>query len=197
MPPKLKPKKCRVCKEPFTPRNSMQVVCNPRCAAQYVVQCKEKKQKAKETAQRRADRKWKRENRPLREVVKDAQKAFNEFVRVRDRYKECISCGAHEYSTSITGSNFDAGHYRSVGAAPHLRFYLFNCAKQCTRCNKELSGNTVEMRKGLILRWGEEMVERVEHYNTPRQYSKDQLTRIARIFRKRAKLYRRLRESRC
>ncbi|MEM9151374.1 MAG: recombination protein NinG, partial [Cyanobacteria bacterium P01_F01_bin.3] len=38
MPPKLKPKKCRVCKEPFTPRTSMQVVCNPRCAAQYVVQ---------------------------------------------------------------------------------------------------------------------------------------------------------------
>lgn len=28
---------------------------------------------------------------------------------------------------------FDAGHYRSRGSAPHLRFYTLNIAGQCKR----------------------------------------------------------------
>ncbi len=30
------------------------------------------------------------------------------------------------------GGGFDAGHYRSRGAAPHLRFYTLNIHGQCS-----------------------------------------------------------------
>ena len=45
------------------------------------------------------------------EWLKEAQIAFNAFIRIRDIELPCISCGRHH-----TGQ-YHAGHYRSVGSA--------------------------------------------------------------------------------
>ena len=96
------------------------------------------------------------------------EKADNESVRWRDHKQGCISCGAE------TGV-MQAGHYRSVKAAPHLRFDLRNIHKQCAQCNLFESGNLIQYRLGFVARYGVEAVDAVECDNTPRHYSMDDL----------------------
>ena len=139
-----------------------------------------------EKAKRKAFKEAKKRLQTRADVVKTAQKAFNEYVRVRDRGKACISCGAIEGDT-VRGGAFDAGHYRSIGSAPHLRYHTWNCHKQCVKCNRYLHGNAVEYRKGLIARIGIEKVEKLESMNATRRYTKEDLERITRLAKKRTK----------
>ena len=116
---------------------------------------------------------------------RDAQRAFNEYIRVRDRGKPCVSCGAY-IGTSGHGSDCDAGHYRSRGSAP-LEFHTHNVHAQCKKCNRHLSGNIVEYRIGLISRIGIEKVENVEQDNRSRNYTIKDFQRIISICKKRMK----------
>ncbi|WP_221290116.1 recombination protein NinG [Massilia aurea] len=58
----------------------------------------------------------------------------------------CISCGRHH-----TGIR-DAGHYRSDGAQPALRFHEDDADKQCVPCNQHKGGNAIEYRIALRTR---------------------------------------------
>jgi len=124
------------------------------------------------------------------DYIKEAQVAFNSYIRVRDKNKQCISCGCLPGDT-VQGGKFDAGHYRSRGSASHLRYHLFNCHSQCVKCNRYLSGNVVEYRKGLIARIGAERVEQIEMGNNPRKFTIDYLKRVKKIFNYRKRLYER------
>ena len=117
--------------------------------------------------------------------MKEAQAAFNAYVRARDKDDACISCGNYVLGDQI-GGGWDAGHYRSTGSAPHLRFHLHNCHKQCVKCNRFLSGNVAEYRKGLIKKIGIEKVEALESMNQVEsmRFNKNQLTRMKKIFSK-------------
>jgi hypothetical protein len=184
-------KACKVCSKEFEAWSTYQRInrfCGPVCAAKWGEYQRDKKR----AAAFRAETRRKREAlKTTGDYVKEAQKAFNQFIRARDYAKPCISCGA--ISADRFGGGVDCGHYRSTGAAPHLRFNTFNAAAQCKRCNRDLSGNAVEMRKGMVLRFGLDRVVSIEHDDNPRQYSKEQLQRIALIFRKRARIYSKIR----
>lgn len=142
-----------------------------------------------------------REQRRKREALKTrgelttaAQRAFNAFIRARDYGRECISSGKPlPWSDNRYGGKIDAGHYRSVGAAPHLRFNAWNCHAQSAQDNRDKSGNAVDYRLRLIRRIGLERVEALEQDQSTKQYSKDDLRRIARIFNRRTRHYRKLR----
>lgn len=108
------------------------------------------------------------------EWIKEVQIVFNKYVRCRDSGLVCISCGA-ALNSDMVGGGFDAGHYLSRGAKPHLRFDERNCHAQCKRCNRYLSGNVGLYRLGLITRLGLETVEALEADNTPRHYTIDDL----------------------
>ncbi|HIO30746.1 recombination protein NinG [Marinobacter salarius] len=189
-------KKCRICKAKFEPYSSLQVACSPKCAlsiAQKGLQ-KAAERKAKETRQ------WVREGRKKLKSrgdwLKDAQTEFNKFVRLRDRHQPCISCGNYPDDAGlITGSRIDAGHYRSVGACPELRFEELNCHAQCVKCNQHLSGNTVEYRIRLIQRLGHETVEWIEGPHEPKHYTIDDLQAIAKHYRKAAREFERERKA--
>lgn len=185
----LKPKKCRVCKSTFTPRNSLQIACSPSCAIAYTQKSSAKKQAKLAAEQRKQDKARQREMRhkleTVPELTRKAQYAFNRFIRLRDKGKPCISCGATY--REIYGGAFDAGHYRSVGSASHLRFDEDNVHGQCVRCNRDLSGNTVSYRIGLIERIGLANVERLEHDNTPHKWDKDELRELATTYRKKCR----------
>ena len=86
-----------------------------------------------------------------------------------------------------TGNNVDAGHYRSVGSAPHLRFDERNCHAQSKHDNRYLAGNAVEYRKGLIQRIGLKAVEELEADNTPRKWSREELVQIRDKYRAKLK----------
>ena len=126
------------------------------------------------------------------DYVKLAQAAFNAYVRFRDRDDACISCGNYVLADQI-GGGWDCGHYRSTGSAPHLRFggirACLNAHKQCVKCNRYLSGNVAEYRKGLIKKIGAELVDAVEADQASRNYTIDDLQRITQIYRKRKKIH--------
>jgi len=165
--------------------------CGPVCAAKHG---RHKAGEARQKAERKQRRDARERIKTRSDWQKEAQAAFNKWIRERDFGKPCISCGVIEKPRSH-GSHFDCGHYRSTGAAPNMRFVAYNAAGQCVRCNRELSGNAVEMRKGMVLRFGKERVEQIEQDDTPRKYSIGDLKRIKRIFSRRARNYRKWRNA--
>jgi hypothetical protein len=143
----------------------------------------------------RKSQKEKREQLKTRsDHMKEAQDAWNRYIRTRDNGLTCISCSAVKQER-FTGGHFDCGHYRSVGSAAHLRFNCYNAAAQCKKCNRDLSGNSVAYRKGLIAKIGLDRVEWLESQNQPRKFDVDYLKRIKAIFTRRSRHLERLRKS--
>lgn len=186
---KIRPKTCKAksCHNKFTPRNSTEQVCSWRCAVEYG---KEKARDKEEKELRKDTRERKEKLETRSDWIKKAQKAVNEYVRIRDEKRPCISCSS---SDGIGMANYwDAGHYRSRGSAPHLRFYTLNIWKQCKKCNMQLSGNIVEYRKSLVDFLGEAEVIRIESMQGNLKPSIEYLKRLTAIMRKKTRLYKRL-----
>lgn len=194
-------RKCKVCGEYFVPKfHDIRIRwCCPEHGAILAMEerekekvkaaakrIKEQKETEKEGRQRRQE---KRESlKSKSQWDKEAQSAFNRYIRIRDEGKPCVSCGNPLIGKSnyLTGSAIDASHYRSRGAASHLKFNVFNVHSACTRCNRQLSGNAVEYRIRLVNRIGLERVERLEADNAPRRFDVTYLKRVKAIFSRRA-----------
>lgn len=172
--PGRRKRKCAVCRELYEPRSMLHKVCRPECAEVHAVSVAAK-QKAKQQRQERAQDKIKREGmKTYPQLIREAQKAFNQVVRIRDQIAghPCISSGK---PLDWSGNAVDAGHYRSRGSAPHLRFNFDNCHAQSKQDNRYGSGEAVAYRIGLIARIGLERVEALEADNTPRKWTHDEL----------------------
>jgi len=119
-------------------------------------------------------------------LIAEAQAAFNTYVRRRDQLAghACISSGK---PLDWSGNGVDAGHYRSRGSAPHLRFDERNCHAQSKQENRYASGNATGYRIGLIARIGIEAVEALECDQTPRKYTKEQLIALKREYAAKAR----------
>lgn len=193
-------RKCKVCSAWFIPAYDNIRWCCPEHGAIYALELRAK-EKVKAEAKRIRDKHVaEKEGRQRRQAKresfktkaqwdKEAQSAFNRYIRMRDEGKECVSCGNPLIGKSnyLTGSAIDASHYRSRGAASHLKFNTFNVHSACTRCNRQLSGNAVEYRIRLIERIGLERVERLESDNEPRRFDIPYLQRIKSIFTRKAR----------
>jgi hypothetical protein len=139
----------------------------------------------------RAEIKVRKEALKIRgDYMREAQKAFNEFIRVRDQLAghACISSGR---PLDWAGNAVDAGHYRSVGAAPHLRFDERNCHAQSKQDNRYLSGNAIDYRIGLIKRIGLLAVEELEADQSVRKYTIEDLKAITAEYRAKTRELRR------
>ena len=153
-------RKCKVCNEWFIPAYANIRWCCPEHGAIYAIELRAKEKvkaeakriKAKHEAEK-ADRKRlaekKQQVKPLSYFIKQAQQAFNEFIRYRDREEACISCGRHHEG------QYHAGHFRTTGSNPELRFNEDNCHRQCAPCNNHLSGNLIAYRPALIAKIGQ------------------------------------------
>jgi hypothetical protein len=109
----------------------------------------------------------------LSQYEADAKKSFQKWVRMRDAGLPCISCG------NLNTTDWAGGHFYSAGMYSGLMFDERNCHKQCnSHCNKFLSGNLLEYRKGLINRYGSEFVQQLDQISDEKRnykYSKDEL----------------------
>ena len=76
----------------------------------------------------------------------------------------------------------NAGHYRSIGACPELRFEESQVALQCERCNTYLSGNLIEYRRGLLARVGADRLDWIEGPHQPKHYSVEEIEGIKRKY---------------
>lgn len=175
----IKPRICKikdmngaVCGVSFLPRSSLQVACSPLCAIHKIAHDKAKKAEKAASEQRIALRKAKERIKSRGEWTEDAQTAFNAFIRSRDSGLPCVSCGRHHQG------QYHAGHYRTVGANPELRFCELNVHKQCAPCNDHLHGNLINYRIELIKRIGQDKVDWLEGPHEPKHYSIDDLKEI-------------------
>ena len=88
-------------------------------------------------------------------------KVFSLFIRMRDAdergYCRCISC-----SKVDNYKYFDAGHYIAVGTDRALKYNEINVNAQCRSCNSFKSGNLISYRQGLIRKYGEDIVKKLE-----------------------------------
>lgn len=158
-------RKCAVCKELFTPRSMTHKACGPSCAEKHAESVKKKQE-------RKADRVRRVALKTRQDWLREAQAAFNAFIRTRDHDQPCISCGRFH------DGSYDAGHYRSVGAAPALRFNENNCHKQCVPCNQHKGGNIVEYRIRLVEKIGRFAVELLEQEPPPAKFTIEQAQEI-------------------
>lgn len=181
-----KPRPCRHCGSKFVPARPLQQVCSPVCAARKV-----KADKAEERAQIKTRRE---KVKTIPERIAETQKVFNAYIRERDRLARhnCISSGRE---LDWSGNAVDAGHYRSTGAASHLRFDERNCHAQTKQENRFLAGNAVDYRVGLIARIGLAEVEALEADNTPRKWTHDDLIAIKATYTQKLKDLRKEREA--
>lgn len=163
-------RKCRVCKEPFLRSMSTQVVCGHACASTWAKDKREKLERADIRAKREAIK-------PRSQWLKEAQTAFNAYIRARDHGKACISCIRNH-----TGQ-WHAGHFMSIGAKPELRFCEWNVHKQCQPCNTHLHGNLVLYRLALVERYGAHLVTWLEGPHEPKKYTIEQLREIRDTYR--------------
>jgi len=168
----LKDKKCKHCKNPFSPRNPLQYVCSPGCAIARSAELNSKRFLADAKKEKKE---WYDKNKTLSQLEAEARKPFQKWIRQRDANLPCISCGCK------TAKQWDGGHYLKAEIYSGLIFSEENCHKQCSVCNDFKSGNELMYRDGLIKRYGAAFIENLEatkdqHRNY--KYSRQQLVEI-------------------
>lgn len=189
----MRTRRCYLCKKKVPEADAVIGQLKAFCCIEHLLEWA-KSEKGKQFTKKafRKDTKERKEKLKTRsDYMREAQIAFNAYIRARDRGKNCVSCGAIQGDIKH-GGTFDAGHYRSVGSAPHMRFNVFNCHAQCKKCNNHLSGNAIEYRKSLLRKYGSAFTERLDNENTIRRFDIAHLKRIKSIFSKKRRIYERL-----
>lgn len=172
--------RCPSCKKKLESGQRIHPGCVDAYADQQAAKSERAKAKAVKAAQkveRETTRARKEALKRIPDLIKEAQIVFNAFIKARDRLAgyPCVSSGR---VLDWSGNMVDAGHYRSTGAASHLRFNEDNCHAQSKHDNQYKSGNAVEYRIRLIERIGLERVEALENDNQPKKWERDELIAI-------------------
>lgn len=179
-PPKAKTCKVDTCRASFVPKRLGQRVCSPACAILDAPTNQVNQEKAKKSLAQVARREIKVRKEKIKtraQHLKDAQTAFNAWIRERDIGLPCVSCGRHH------NGQWHAGHYRTVGGNPELRFEPLNVWRQCAPCNNHKSGDIVNYRIELVKRIGAEAVEWLEGPHEPKKYTVEQLKAMTAEYR--------------
>lgn len=176
---KPRPKRCAVatCRARFVPVKSFQTWCSPECGIVIARQKQEKERKSIQQRERREVKVRKEKLKSRADHLREAQAAFNEFIRWRDWDCPCISCGRFH------DGQYHAGHYRSVGSHPELRFDEDNVHKQCAPCNNHKSGDIVNYRINLVRKIGAENVEWLEGPHDPLKLTIEEIKALKAKFR--------------
>lgn len=116
-----------------------------------------------------------------------AQKEFNAYVRKRGTLPGGVFiCESCQEVKPVNQMN--AGHYYSMGNHSYLRYDESNCWQQCVRCNMHLHGNLILYRENLLIKIGEEVLERLDRdRNKPYKPSKIELIAIIQKYREKIK----------
>ena len=180
-----RPKKCKnpACGASFVPQRLGQAVCSPRCglAIKHVNQTKARKALA--DVGRKELRAAKERVKPKGQYMREAQAAFNSWVRLRDAALGCVSCD----KPATWAGQWHASHFRSVGSSPEHRFNPLNVHRACSVCNNHLSGNILGYQPELIRRIGLEAVETLLGPSEPKRYTIEDLKAITAEYRAKTK----------
>lgn len=178
-PPARKQKMCAnpECTTKFVPAKLGQKVCGWACGLAIAPANQHRARKALEQRARKEIRVQKEKLKPRAAFMREAQTAFNAWIRERDIGQPCVSCGRHH------NGQWHAGHYRTVGGNPELRFEPLNVWRQCAPCNNHKSGDIVNYRIELVKRIGAEKVDWLEGPHEPKKYTIDDLKALTAHYR--------------
>lgn len=187
-------RKCKQCKQFIPVDKGVKINTGFFCSIESaMVYAREKASKKKLADQAKADRDERAELKKRKESIKtkpeltrEAQRAFNRFIRLRDCDKACISCGRSESEVEIfTGGKWDCGHFLGVGARPELRFEPKNAYRQCKSCNggsgkyaKKSSTVAEEYERRLRERVGDDTVDWLKGPHPAANHTHDDLRAI-------------------
>lgn len=178
------------CREPALPYKAF---CSPECGAIIGVALLEK-QKRKEDkkrslaakAEKAGDRAKREAMKGVPELTREAQEAFNRYVRLRDNGKGCFVCGVTLRMGGV-GGGFDAGHIRARSQASHLRFDERNVQGECKSCNAAGSTKDHEMRAAAERLLGKEAADALYADNRVHKWQRDELRAIRDTYRAKAR----------
>lgn len=178
-----RPKKCKnpACGASFPPRRLGQAVCSPACGLAIAPANRDKARKAIDQRERREIQVRKEKLKSRADHLKEAQVVVNQYIRLRDADLPCVSCGRFH------DGQWHAGHFRSAGGHPELRFEPLNIWRQCAPCNTHKSGDLVNYRAELVRRIGPEKVEWLEGPHEAKRYTIDDLKAIKAEYRAKIK----------
>lgn len=185
--------KCKYCRTPFKFYSAKMPFCRGSdecinaCFA-WVTEKKSKQIKAQTQRRKKQETKEAKESlKTLNQYENDAKKYFQKFVRLRDKGLPCISCGSNT-------KDVDGGHFKKAEIYSGLIFDERNCHSQCRKCNRFLGGNEGEYRIGLVVRYGEEYVKKIEEDSVilrNYKYTKQELIEIKNKYKQLIKDYER------
>ena len=179
---KLTTRKCKNCNETFTKLSPLHSLCSPKCAIAHSKTLQVKRERLEAKQAKAETREKLAKIKPLKAYADEAQATFNAWVRERDSQEPCISCG------TLKDVQYCAGHFRTRGAAGHLRFNEDNVHKQCNQyCNLQLSGNLLMYRENLIKKIGIERYEALMNNNQTHKWTKEELIEIKQVYKAKLK----------
>jgi hypothetical protein len=164
--------RCKNCKDKFEPIRFNHKFClKDECIKAFV-------EEAKAAQWKKTKVKLKNDIKTNSDWLKEAQKVFNTFIRLRDDGLNCISCDKPPKKKNC-------GHYFSQGGHANVRFDEDNCHLQCEHCNTFLSGNLLNYQIGIEKRIGaERLIELQGRAHEIRKYTADELKEIILIYKK-------------
>lgn len=191
---KVPVKRCKACRGAFTPASDMQTHCRAQACADALAAEVTQRRLRREAKERRQAEKLENESirarkealKGIPELKREAQQAFNAWVRYRDQGKGCFVCGAPLRLGGV-GGGFDAGHIRSRSQADHLRYDERNVHGQCKPCNAPGATKDHEMRAAAERLLGKEMADALYADNRVIKWDRDWLRNIRDNYRNRVR----------
>jgi len=176
--------RCKQCRERFTPLRPGQKI-HEGCAEAYAMAMFDKRRKEAAKAERATDRATREEQKKLRELLAEAQTAFNLFIRLRDADEHCIDCGK-PFEANKPGGSMDAGHYLARSIAPQHRFHEDNCFGQRKNCNRPGGTTRGAFRTGVEARIGITRLLALESDTAVHKWTRDEAREIRDTYRRKA-----------
>lgn len=171
---------CKVCRGKYQKRSAFQQACGPDCAYELVKIANAKKAKAAEIQERVKIKQRKAELKPLQYWLKRAEKAFNAWIRERDKDQPCISCG------TCDSPEWHAGHF--IPATAHATRFDPACVhRQCSKCNVFLGGNQTNYEIRLVAKIGQAEVDRLKHAKRDRKWTREECQQIEAEYKQKLK----------
>ena len=100
--------KCKICKEKYTPKFNTTEPC-PKQECREIM-FKQALEKVRDKKHKELKDKHKEKHKSLSEYEAEAKKAFQRWIRERDKGKSCVSCG------NPNPKEFHASHYYAAGS---------------------------------------------------------------------------------
>jgi len=172
---KVRQKRCKECKELFTPiYSTTQIACSPKCAYAFSKR-RDKQIKEQNSVSLTILKQELKENLP--KLKKQTQLLVNKYVRLRDKGLDCISqCTSYK-------SDFDAGHCFPLGSYEGLRYDLDNIHGQSIGANRFKEGDHINYLLNLPNRIGQQrtdalIIKAKDYKKNGYKFSKDELIKI-------------------